>query len=135
MPESLTKWKWMSFAHTKDLATGMMVKEIVTQKELMVQPNMPRFIREGDKIILTARISNLSDKQVTGEAELELIDPETNTSVDGLFNNNFHTQHFTANAKQNVAVQFEVAAPAQYNKPLQYRVIARAVATVTAKRM
>lgn len=61
----------MSFAHTKDLATGMMIKEIVTQKELMIQPNMPRFLREGDRIILSARVSNLADKAVTGEAVLQ----------------------------------------------------------------
>jgi hypothetical protein len=126
MPESLTKWKWMSFAHTKDLATGMMIKEIVTQKELMIQPNMPRFLREGDKIILSARVSNLSDKPVTGEAMLQLIDPETNAPVDGLFKNAFPIQYFTAESKQTTAVQFEVEVPNQFTKPLQYRIIAKA---------
>lgn len=126
IPESLTKWKWMSFAHTKDLATGMMIKEIVTQKELMVQPNMPRFLREGDKIILSARVSNLADKAVTGEAVLQLIDPETNAPVDGLFKNAFPTQYFTAESKQTTAVQFEVEVPNQFTKPLQYRIIAKA---------
>jgi len=126
MPESLTKWKWMSFAHTKDLATGMMIKEIVTQKELMIQPNMPRFLREGDKIILSARVSNLADKAVTGEAVLQLIDPETNAPVDGLFKNAFPTQYFTAESKQTTAVQFEVEVPNQFTKPLQYRIIAKA---------
>jgi hypothetical protein len=126
MPESLTKWKWMSFAHTKDLATGMMIKEIVTQKELMIQPNMPRFLREGDRIILSARVSNLADKAVTGEAVLQLIDPETNAPVDGLFKNAFPTQYFTAESKQTTAVQFEVEVPNQFTKPLQYRIIAKA---------
>lgn len=126
MPESLTKWKWMSFAHTKDLATGMMIKEIVTQKELMIQPNMPRFLREGDKIILSARVSNLSDKAVTGESILQLIDPETNAPVDGLFKNAFPTQYFNAESKQTTAVQFEVEVPSQFTKPLQYRIIAKA---------
>jgi hypothetical protein len=126
MPESLTKWKWMSFAHTKDLATGMMIKEIVTQKELMIQPNMPRFLREGDKIILSARVSNLSDKAVTGEAVLQLIDPETNAPIDGLFKNSFPTQYFNAESKQTTAVQFEVEVPNQFTKPLQYRIIAKA---------
>jgi hypothetical protein len=126
MPESLTKWKWMSFAHTKDLAMGMLIKEIVTQKELMIQPNMPRFFREGDKIILSARVSNLSDKAVTGEAMLQLIDPETNAPVDGLFKNAFPTQYFSAESKQTTAVQFEVTVPNQFTKPLQYRIIAKA---------
>lgn len=126
MPESLTRWKWMSFAHSKDLATGMMVKDVVTQKELMIQPNIPRFLREGDRITLTARVSNLSEKAVTGEATLQLIDPETNTPVDGLFKNAFPTKYFTTEAKQTTPVEFEVEVPAQYTKPLQYRIIARA---------
>jgi hypothetical protein len=126
LPESLTRWKWMSFAHTKDLATGMMVKEIVAQKQLMVQPNMPRFLREGDRITLSARVSNLTDKAVTGQATLQLIDPETNAPVDGLFSNAFASQYFTAEARQTSAVAFDVVVPARYTKPLQYRIMARA---------
>ena len=50
MPEALTRWKFQALAHTKDLAFGYSSKEIVTQKQLMVQPNAPRFLREGDKM-------------------------------------------------------------------------------------
>ena len=126
LPESLTRWKWMSLAHTKDLATGMMVKEIVAQKQLMVQPNMPRFLREGDRITLSARVSNLTDKAVTGQATLQLIDPETNAPVDGLFSNAFPSQYFTVEARQTTAVMFEVEVPSHYTKPLQYRILAKA---------
>jgi uncharacterized protein YfaS (alpha-2-macroglobulin family) len=125
MPESLTRWKWMMLAHSKDLAMGSIVRNVITQKDLMVQPNMPRFLREGDMISLTARISNMTANSMTGQAELQLIDPETNTPVDGLFKNVFPIQHFTIERAQTSSVQFQVEVPANYTKPLQYRVIAR----------
>ncbi len=85
MPEALTKWKFMALAHTKDLAFGYSTKEIVTQKQLMVQPNAPRFLREGDKMEFSAKIVNLTDKELTGTAELQLFDAATNEPVDGAF--------------------------------------------------
>ncbi|HRI20203.1 MAG TPA: alpha-2-macroglobulin family protein, partial [Panacibacter sp.] len=66
IPEALTQWKWMSFAHTKDLAFGNSEQTITTQKTLMVQPNMPRFLREGDQMEMTTKISNLGDTALTG---------------------------------------------------------------------
>ena len=125
IPEALTRWKWQSLAHTKEMATGMAIRSIVTQKDLMVQPNMPRFVREGDRISLTARISNLTTTEMTGDAILQLIDPETNQPVDGWFKNIFPQQFFTAPAQQNTLVQFEVEVPVNYNKALLYRIIAR----------
>jgi uncharacterized protein YfaS (alpha-2-macroglobulin family) len=62
------------FAHTKDLKYGQFEKEVITQKELMVQPNAPRFFREGDNITFISKVSNLSDKDLTGNAELKLYD-------------------------------------------------------------
>ena len=70
MPEALTQWKLMTLAHTKDAATGYSEKTVVTQKPLMVQPNAPRFMREGDNMEFSAKIVNLSDKEVTGIATL-----------------------------------------------------------------
>ena len=66
MPEALTQWKWMSVAHTQDLAFGTNSANIVTQKQLMVQPNAPRFLREGDLMEFSAKIVNLSEKEMTG---------------------------------------------------------------------
>ena len=95
MPEALTKWKLQTLAHTKDLAIGYQQKEIVTQKQLMVQPNAPRFLREGDRMEFSAKIVNLTDKELTGQAELQLFDATTNQSVDGWFKNMFPNQYFT----------------------------------------
>ena len=77
IPEALTKWKMMGFAHTKDLKYGTIQQELVTQKELMVVPNAPRFFRENDKMEFSTKISNLSDNELTGTAQLFLYDAVT----------------------------------------------------------
>ena len=124
-PDAVTQWKWMSFAHTKDLATGYAEEKLMTQKSLMVQPNIPRFLREGDQMELSVKIANLTNKELTGTITLELIDATTNTSVDGWFQNVFPQQYFTAEALQSGIVQFPIQVPFSYNKPLTYRIIAR----------
>lgn len=126
MPEALTKWKLMTLAHTKDAAFGSNVKEVVTQKELMVQPNMPRFLREGDKMEFSSKIVNLTDKEITGQAELQLVDATTNTPVDGWFKNTMPNQYFTVAAGQSEAVKFPVEVPYLFNKALVWRIVARA---------
>ena len=105
-PDAVTQWKWMSFAHTKELATGYAEQKLQTQKSLMVQPNIPRFLREGDQMELSVKIANLTNKELTGTITLELIDATTNTSVDGWFQNVFPQQYFTAEAAQSGIVQF-----------------------------
>jgi len=125
MPEALTQWKWMTLAHTKDLSFGYSEKMIVTQKELMVQPNLPRFLREGDHINLTTKIVNLTDSEFTGQVELQLTDATTNQSVDGWFQNIQPNQYFTVAAKQSEPVTFNLQIPYQFNKPVTYRIIAR----------
>ncbi len=126
MPDAVTKWKWQSFAHSKDLSTGYQSATIQTQKTLMLQSNAPSFFREGDKLEFSSRIANLSDKELTGQVTLELVDPSTNTSVDGWFQNVFPTQYFTVAAGQNSPVKFPIQIPYTYNKPLIWRVVARA---------
>ncbi len=126
MPEALTKWKFMALTHTKDLAFGYSTKEIVTQKDLMVQPNMPRFLREGDRMEFSSKIVNLTDKEMTGTAELQLFDAATNQPVDGWFKNSFPNQYFTVGAGQSEAVRFPLEVPYQFNKALQWRIVAKA---------
>ncbi len=125
MPEALTKWKWMSLAHTKDLAFGYSEKDILTQKELMLQPNPPRFLREGDRMDFTTKIVNMTDKELTGQVELQWIDPTTNQPVDGWFRNFFPNQYFTVPAHGSVPASFTIEVPFQYNRPVTYRLIAR----------
>jgi len=125
MPEALTEWKWQVLAHTKDLATGLATQSVVTRKELMVQPNAPRFLREGDQLILPARISNLTSKEVSGEAVLELFETETGKPVDGVFNNMAPRQFFTAAAGQGTDVGFRISVPGNYTGAVSYRIVAK----------
>ena len=81
VPEALTKWKMLGFAHTKDLKYGMIQNELVTQKELMVVPNAPRFFREGDEMEFTTKITNLSDKKMSGKAQIEFLDAVTMSPI------------------------------------------------------
>ncbi len=81
VPESLTKWKIMGLAHTKDLMYGQVRKELVTQKDLMIVPNAPRFFRENDKITFTAKISNISEKDLNGDAKILFFDATTTTTA------------------------------------------------------
>lgn len=78
VPESLTRWNVMGLAHTKDLFFGQWSAQTVTQKPFMIQPNLPRFVRESDKVVITAKLMNLSEKTQNGTARLEMIDPNTN---------------------------------------------------------
>ena len=126
MPEALTKWKFQALAHTKDLSFGLSTKEIVTQKQLMVQPNAPRFLREGDKMEFSTKIVNLSEKEFTGTASLQLFDAATNQTVDGWFSNMSPNQYFTVAAGQSEAVNFPIQVPYLFNKALVWRIVATA---------
>ncbi|MGC4103262.1 alpha-2-macroglobulin family protein [Ferruginibacter sp.] len=125
IPEALTKWKLMTLAHTKDLASGYSEATTITQKPLMVQPNAPRFLREGDAMEFTAKIVNLGDSEVTGTAQLELLDAATNKPVDGWFKNVFPTQYFTAAAGQSTVVKFPMEVPFNFNSAMSYRIVAK----------
>ncbi|HEY5369680.1 MAG TPA: alpha-2-macroglobulin family protein [Hanamia sp.] len=126
MPEALTQWKLMTLAHTKDLASGYAERTVITQKDLMVQPNAPRFLREGDRIIFSAKIVNLGDKEVSGQAELQLLSASTMDSVNGWFKNNNPIQNFTAAAGQSTVVNFSVEIPDNCNDAVVYRIVAKA---------
>lgn len=77
LPESVTTWRFMGFAHDKEMNYGQIEGSAVASKEVMVQPNMPRFVRVGDRATISARIFNTSGKTVKGTALMQLIDPET----------------------------------------------------------
>lgn len=124
-PEALTKWKLQTLAHTKDLSFGYSQKEMVTQKPLMVQPNMPRFLRQGDHLEIVTKIVNLSDSELTGQVQLELFDATSNQSVDGWFLNTFPNQYFTVAAGQSEVAKFPVQVPVQFNNALVWRITAR----------
>jgi hypothetical protein len=81
MPESLTRWNLKMLAHTKDLFFGQAEAQLITQQDLMVQLNMPRFVRKSDKLTLQASLVNLSDKSLKAAVKLSFIDPTTEQPV------------------------------------------------------
>ncbi|MEP6596463.1 MAG: alpha-2-macroglobulin family protein, partial [Ginsengibacter sp.] len=126
MPEALTQWKLMTLAHTKDLASGYSEKTVVTQKQLMVQPSAPRFVREGDNMEFSAKIVNLDTSKISGQAQLQLLNASTMNPVDDMFKNNLPLQSFTVEAGQSTAVKFNIEIPVNYNSALVYRIVAKA---------
>lgn len=111
MPEALTTWKFMAFAHSKSLQSGALSQEVVTQKELMVQPNAPRFLREGDKLAFTVKVTNLSDKEQTGAVALELLDAITDESRNAEFNNTECKKEFSIPAGQSKGFSWTLNVP------------------------
>lgn len=126
LPESLTRWKWMNFAHTTALETGSYITEIDTRKPMMVIPQMPRFLREGDQIELITQIANTGDKELTGQVSLELINVATEKPIDGWLNNVFPVQYFTVGAGKTNIVRFPIQVPYGFNQPLIWRIKAQA---------
>ena len=81
LPESVTTWKFMGLAHDKEMRNALLTDEVVAQKTVMVQPNMPRFLREGDKATIVTKLFNTSEKKVGGNVRMQILDPETNKVV------------------------------------------------------
>ncbi len=125
MNEALTRWKFMGMAHTKDLQIGLTSKEIVTQKDLMVLPNPPRFFREGDDIEFTAKVSNLTEKEISGTATLQLFDAITMEPIDSKLGNTSNAISFTAKAGQSDRLAWNLKIPVGQLGAVTHRVIAK----------
>ncbi|WP_370899258.1 alpha-2-macroglobulin family protein [Chryseobacterium gossypii] len=110
-PEALTKWKLMFLAHTKDARGATLEKEVVTQKEFSVTPNYPRFLREGDELNLQSKLSNLTDKKLSGSASLQILDAFTNEDISSKFGLNAASQNFDINEKGNSALTWKLKVP------------------------
>lgn len=102
LSESVTTWKFMGLAHDKEMRNGCLVDEAVAQKTVMVQPNMPRFLREGDKSTIVVKLFNTSDKKVSGNTRMQILDPETNKVVWQ------KTQNYSIDAEGSATISFDV---------------------------
>ena len=102
LPESVTTWKFMGLAHDKEMRNGCLVDEAVAQKTVMLQPNMPRFLREGDKSTIVVKLFNTSDKKVNGNARMQILDAETQKVVWQ------KTQGYRIDAEGSATVAFDV---------------------------
>jgi hypothetical protein len=124
LPESLTKWKILGFAYSKDLKYGQIEKEVITHKDLMVFPNSPRFVRQGDTLIFSAKLVNLSDRALDGDVGLELTNSLTQKPVDLIISG--QRQHFTIPTGQSSAFSWKITIPDDPSLTvLQYRITAR----------
>ncbi len=110
-PEALTRWKLMALAHTKDLKYGQIEKTLVTQKDLMVFVNAPRFLREGDSMEFAAKISNISAGDLSGTAELHFFDAFTMQPVDQLLNVQQTAKPFSAAKGGSASVSWKINIP------------------------
>ncbi|KQC06449.1 MAG: hypothetical protein APR54_01685 [Candidatus Cloacimonas sp. SDB] len=124
VPQSLTRWKMMGLAHTKDLKSGIVYNELVTSKDLMILPNAPRFFRAGDKLKFTAKITNLSERDLAGQAKLELFDAITYRSIDHLFEHEQRQISFSVNKDQSTLVSWDIVIPAEI-EAVTYRIKAQ----------
>jgi uncharacterized protein YfaS (alpha-2-macroglobulin family) len=125
IPEALTRWKMLGFAHTTDLKSGSIINHLVTQKELMVVPNQPRFFRENDKMIFSVKVSSLVDSDLTGQAQLEFFDALTMKPIDAQMKNNGKTKDFALKPRQSTNLEWSIEIP-EGVQAITYRVVAKA---------
>lgn len=110
MPESLTKWHFKGFAHTKDMKFGLSENHLITQKSFMAEPNLPRFFLERDKITIPVKISNLTDEKLSGKVKIEILDAETQKPVSD-YKIDAVVKDFTVEAQRTSAQEFTLEIP------------------------
>ncbi|MCG2461746.1 alpha-2-macroglobulin [Flavobacteriaceae bacterium F89] len=128
-PEALTRWKLQLLAYTKNLESATNTWETVTQKELMVLPNVPRFLREGDEITIATKISNLTDKSLSGEAKLELLDAVSGKDITSVLivssPSGGARREFSVDSLGNTRVSWTLEIPKGL-QAVQYKIMAKA---------
>ncbi|TDP00981.1 MG2 domain-containing protein [Flavobacterium sp. 245] len=123
-PEALTKWKLRLLAHNKDAVSGYLEKSIITQKELMVLPNFPRFLREKDTIVISAKISNVTNEAKTGIASLQFFDATTMQPIDVNMGNAKNVRNFNVSAFGNTTATWTISIP-EGLQGVQYKIVAK----------
>ena len=124
-PEALTRWKMMGLAYTKDLKYGQIEKTLVTQKDLMVFTNAPRFMREGDTMEFAAKVSNISGNDLSGTAELHFFDALTMQPIDDLLGLSPASIPFSADKAKSAPVSWKIKIP-EGLQAVTYRITASA---------
>nr|WP_315202176.1 carboxypeptidase-like regulatory domain-containing protein [uncultured Flavobacterium sp.] len=124
-PEALTAWKLRLLAHNKDAVTGYLEKNVITQKELMITPNFPRFFREKDTIVIRAKISNMTGEAKTGIAVLQLFDATTMQPIDAKMGNAKNVKNFTIASFGNTTATWTITIP-EGLQGVQYKILAKA---------
>lgn len=123
MPEALTEWRLLGFAHDRELRSGFLEGRAVTSREVMVRPNPPRFVREGDVIEFTAKVTNQSKTRKTGQVSLDLSDAATGESAHTAFGVRSPEQAFDVPALESRTVSWRLSVP-EGARVLTFRVVA-----------
>ena len=111
MPEALTKWRFLGFASDRSLRSGLLEDHAITAKDLMVQPNPPRFLREGDTVEFTVKVSNQTDQPLRGKVQLTFNQALNNESADKLLGNTKPEQDFDIPAKESRSCAWRIHVP------------------------
>ncbi|MFN7875234.1 MAG: alpha-2-macroglobulin family protein [Pirellula sp.] len=122
MPEALTTWRFMAFAHDTELRAGYLENKTITSKDIMVQPNPPRFLREGDIIEFTVKVSNSSTEKQSGKVALQLFDVSGTRSVDEAFSNLNGEKVFELEAGESKSFAWRLQVP-DGSAPILYKAV------------
>ena len=123
MPEALTRWKFLAMAHGIGMESGLFGDNVLTQKELMVEPNAPRFLRQGDSLTLTAKVSSLAVQEIQGKARLRLFNALTDEDVTKQILMSSAELDFNLKKGASTTAKWQLNIP-QINYPIRYRVMA-----------
>ncbi|MBH8559303.1 alpha-2-macroglobulin family protein [Hymenobacter negativus] len=127
MPEAVTRWQLLALSHDKALHSGQLARQLVTQKEIQLTPNAPRFLRQGDTFTFPAKFSNLTDYATSGTAQLFLLDAATGQDITSQLLKGPAQQAVSAAAHQSAALGWEISLPSDFAPAaVTYRVVAQA---------
>ena len=136
MPEAVTRWQLLALAHDKALRTGQLARQLVTQKEIQITPNAPRFLRPGDTFTFPAKFSNLTDHATSGTAQLFLLDAATGQDITTQLLKGPAQQPVAAAAHQSAALGWEISLPADFTPvAVTYRVVAQSQLAVNSEQL
>jgi len=134
MPEAVTRWQLLALAHDKDLHFGQLSRQLVTQKEIQITPNAPRFLRQGDTFTFPAKLSNLTDHATSGTAQLTLLDAATGQDITSQLLKGPAQQAVAAGAHQSAALGWELHVPDDFAPvAVTYRVVAQGQSAVSSE--
>ncbi|MDQ2793855.1 MAG: MG2 domain-containing protein [Bacteroidota bacterium] len=136
MPEAVTRWQLLALAHDKALRTGQLARQLVTQKEIQIMPNAPRFLRPGDTFTFPAKFSNLTDHATSGTAQLFLLDAATGQDITTQLLKAPTQQAVSAAAHQSTALGWELSIPADFAPvAVTYRVVVQSQLSIDSEQL
>ena len=136
MPEAVTRWQLLALAHDQNLRSGQLARQLVTQKQVQISPNAPRFFRQGDTFMFPAKFSNLTDAPTSGTAQLFLTDAATGQDLTARLLTSPAQQPVAAGAHQSAALGWQISLPSDFAPvAVTYRVVVSAQLSVDSEQL